>query len=132
MAYEIEKQDGYFEVRVSGETSRYEVLEIIRELHTRDCGKKFPDLWLMAEESQVPFAHFSEIAQAIGRLLPVDAVGEKTAIVAADEFHMAQFEMYRSEASHLPFPIRVFLSRDEAVAWLTSPEDRATRNAFSA
>jgi len=126
MAYQIEKKDGFFEVRISGETSKYEILEVIRELDRRDRGKKFPDLWLVAGESQVPLVHFSEIAQGIRSLLPRDAVGNKTAIVAAGEFHKAQLEMYQSEASILPFEIRVFRSRDEAVEWIMSPEGPTT------
>jgi hypothetical protein len=126
MAYQIEKKDGFFEVRISGETSKYEILEVIRELDRRDRGKKFPDLWLVAEESQVPLVHFSEIAQGIRSLLPRDAVGNKTAIVAAGEFHKAQLEMYRDEASILPFEIRVFRSRDEAVEWIMSPKGPTT------
>lgn len=126
MAYQIEMKDGFFEVRISGETSKYEVLDVIQELDRRDRGKKFPDLWLVAAESQVPFLHFSEIAQAIRSLLPRDAVGNKTAIVAEGEFLRAQMELYRSEASILPFEIRVFGSRDEAVEWIKSPASPTT------
>jgi hypothetical protein len=126
MAYQIEKKEGFFEVRISGETSKSEILEVIRELDRRDRGKKFPDLWLVAEESQVPFMHFSEIAQGVRSLLPRDFVGNKTAIVAAGEFQKAQFELYRLEASILPFEIRVFRFRDEAVKWIMSPEGPTT------
>ena len=56
MGYEIEKKKGFFEVRVLGNTSKSEILEIIRELDRSDPGKHFPDLWIIAEESQVPFA----------------------------------------------------------------------------
>ncbi len=122
MAYEIEKKEDFFEVCVSGNTSRFEVMEIIWELDRRDRGKHFPDLWIIAEKSQVPFVYFREIAETIRSLLPSDAIGNKTAIVAAGEFHKAQLEMYRSEASILPFEIRVFLSRDEAVKWIKNPE----------
>ena len=122
MPYEIEKKDSFFEVRVSGETSKFEVLAIIRELERRDPVKKFPDLWLVAGESQLSFHDFGEIARAIGRILPRGADGSKTAIVAADAFQKAQLEMYPPEASsHLPFEIRVFSCRDEAVGWIKSP-----------
>jgi hypothetical protein len=126
MAYQIEKKESFFEVRVLGNTSKPEILEIIRELDRRDRGKHFPDLWIIAKESQVPFVHFREIAEEIRSLLPCDAIGNKTAIVAAGEFYKAQLELYRSEASILPFEIRVFLSRDEAVEWIKNPEDPTT------
>lgn len=70
--------------------------------------------------------HFSEIAQEIRSLLTRDFVGNKTAIVAAGEFQKAQLELYRLEASILPFEIRVFRSRDEAVKWLVRPEGPTT------
>ncbi len=118
MPCQIEKKDGFFEVCVSGETSKSEVLRVVQELHRLDSGKKFPDLWVIARESEVPFVHFAEIAESIRKLLPRGAVGNRTAIVAADVFHEAQLDMYRAEASILPFPVRVFLCRDEAVKWL--------------
>jgi len=121
MAYQIEEKEGFFEVRISEETSKDEILNIIRELDRRDRGKKLPDLWLIAEESQVPFVEFSEIAKGIRKLLPHDAPGNKTAIVVAGELQKAEMELYRSEASILPFEIRVFRSRDEAVKWIKSP-----------
>ena len=126
MAYQIEKKDVFFEVHISGETSKDEVLEVIRELDRKDPGKKYPDLWLIAEESQIPYVHFIEVVQGIQSLLPPGSVGNKTAIVAAGEFYKAQLEMYRSVASILPFEIRVFRSRDEAVKWIMSPEDPTT------
>jgi|GEM_PF-1116825 len=122
MSYQIEKMDGFFEVRVTGETSKDEVLEIIRELDRLDRGKKFPDLWIIDRESKIPLMHFGEIAQGIRDLFPRGAVGNKTAMVADGEFHKAQLEMYRADASILPFEIRVFESRAKAVKWLTSPD----------
>jgi hypothetical protein len=122
MAYQIEKKENFFEVHVSGTTSKSEIMEIIRELDSKDRGKHFPDLWIIAEESQIPFVYFREIAEEILSLFPRDAIGNKTAMVAAGEFHKAQLETYRSEASILPFEIRVFLTRDEAVEWIKNPE----------
>lgn len=120
MAYEIEKHDGYFEVRVSGETSKSEVLQVVRLLERQDPRKEVPDLWLIAEECQIPFHDFSKIAQAIGHLLPRGVIGSRTAIVAANAFHQAQLGMYPAEATNLPFPIRVFGSHEDAVAWIKS------------
>ena len=93
---------------------------IIWELSRKDPRKECPDLWLFSEESHVPFAHFNEIARAIKGLIPRDAVGNKTAMVAANAFQKAQIEMYPAEASILPFNIQLFGSRTEAVEWLTT------------
>ncbi len=126
MAYEVEKKDTFLEVRVSGDTSKDELIEAIRELRRCDPRKELPDLWLFAGECQVPLVEFSDIAQAVLGLLPRNAVGNKTAIVAANEFRMAQIDMYRFEAAVLPFAIRVFRSRDEAVAWFTTSDGPAS------
>jgi hypothetical protein len=96
----------------------------------QNSGRKSPAMvagvgqmgWLVAKESQIPFTHYAEIVMSVKSTMPDDFVGSKTAIVAADEFHAAQFEMYAAEASVLPFEVRVFQSRDEAVAWIRTPE----------
>ncbi len=121
MSYQIEKKDGFYEVNVSGETSKQEVIGIIWELSRLDRGKQLPDLWLISRESQVPFVYFADIAEAVRKLLPRGSAGNKSAIVAADALHEAQLQMYSQEASVLPFPVRVFRSRDEAVEWIKSP-----------
>lgn len=118
MAYRIEYKNGYCEVTVSGETTKTEVFQILRELARRDPKKEIPDLWIVAPESQVPLVHFAEIAREIGHLLPPDAVGCRSAIVAFGPFHKAQLELYRYDAAALPFETRVFQYRPEAEAWL--------------
>ena len=118
MPYAIEKKARYLEIRVWGETSKHEVIAIIAELDAKDRGKTLPDLWLVAGESQVPFWDYRDIAESALSLLPAGAKGNKTAVVAANIFHKAQLNMYREEAAILPFPVRVFGSRDEAEAWL--------------
>jgi hypothetical protein len=122
MAYQIEKKDGFFEIRITGATSKYEIFEVIKELDRLDHGKKFPDLWVIARESKVPLMHLAEIAQGIRALLPRDAAGNKSALIADGEFHKAQLEMYRADAAILPFEIRVFDSYAKAVKWLTTPD----------
>lgn len=118
MPYEIEKVDGVHEVRVWGETSKYEVLSAIRELDRRDRGKNVPEVWLVAEGCQVPFAHYRDIAEAVKNLMPPGASPKKSAIVASGEFHKAQLELYRMEAASLPFEVRVFTGKDQALTWL--------------
>ena len=122
MGFEIQKQDGIFEVCVSGRTSKHEILCAIAELVRRDPGKRHPDLWTVAAGVQVPYPHYAEIAEAIGRVFAQPPISRKSAIVASDDFQKAQLELYRLEASMLPLDIRIFRSRDEAVAWLKSPE----------
>jgi hypothetical protein len=120
MPYKIQEIDGYVEVSVWGETSKWEVLEVIRELQRRDTRKEVSDLWLLSKECMVPFTEFSEIAEAVKSLCTSGMIGSKSAIVAEDELQRAQLEMYRAEAAILPFEVRVFRSRDDAVQWLKS------------
>ena len=125
MAYQIEKKDGFFEVNVSGETSKFEIIKILLELAFRNPEKKLPDLWAFSEASEVPFRQFSDIVQVIQHLLPRDAAGNKTAIVAADAIQGGILELFRAEASSLPYEIGVFRSRDEAIEWFKSPKPPA-------
>lgn len=122
MPWQLEMKAGYVEVNLSGSTSKTEILEILRELARRDPKKEIPDLWIIAPESQVPLVAFAEIAKAIQHLLPPDAVGCRSAIVAGGPFHQAQLEMYRYDAAALPFETRVFQYRSEAEAWLLDTE----------
>ena len=118
MAYQIEYKNGYCEVTVSGETTKNEVFQILRELARRDPKKEIPDLWVVSPESQVPLVHFADIAKEIGRMVSPDAVCCRSAIVAFGPFHKAQLEMYRYDAAALPFETRVFQYRQDAEAWL--------------
>jgi hypothetical protein len=126
MAYRIDKHSGFFEVHVSGSTSRGEVIEIIRELAQKDPHKAMPDMWVVAPESQVPFVCYSDIVNDIKAMFPAHTQGAPTAIVAPDGFQHARLEMYRSEATVLPYAMRVFDSRDEALSWIMEEVTRPT------
>ena len=126
MGYSIEERDGIFEVRLYGEISKFEILMVIAELCRKDPGKKHPDLWIIAAEVQIPYAYFKGISEAISFAFAQPPVSRRSAVVAADAFQKAQLELYRQEASSLPLEIRVFLSYEEAVAWVKSPEVPAT------
>ena len=120
MAYEITAHDDFLEVRLSGETSKYEIIEIVGRLARLDPLKSRPDLWILAPEIHVPFTDLVQIAEAIGKKVPPEAAGSKTAYVVADEFQRAKLELYISEAAILTFDMRTFGSRDDAVAWMRS------------
>jgi len=118
MAYDIQEQDGFFEVRVSGETVPQEILGAVMELRRRDPKKQRGDLWQFSEASQLTFIDFQGMVEAIHHLCTPGMAGGRSAFVSDDEFLRAQAELYRAEASVLPFEFRVFASRDEAVRWL--------------
>jgi hypothetical protein len=120
MAYQIKETPDFFEVHVLGESSRWEVLQIVGHLHKRDPRKERSDLWFFSEEASIPFAAFNEIAQMIGKLCRGDFVGARSAIVAAHELQWQEARMYQLESEFLPFELGVFKSRDEAVTWLKS------------
>lgn len=122
MGHVIEKRDCFIEVRIYEEVSKYELLLIIAGLSIRDPGKKYPDLWVIGPEVQIPYARFKGISEAIGFAFSKPPAARRTAIVAADEFQRTQCELYRLEAAALPLEIRVFLSYEDAVAWVKSPE----------
>ena len=122
MAYEIEQVDGHFEMRLSGVTSKFEIMEMIGELTRRNPGMKRPGMWFIEPESQVPFSEFTALAGAIARVLPAVKVRSRTALVSSDEFQRAQMNMFLSEASMRSYEIQIHSSREEALAWLL--EDR--------
>jgi hypothetical protein len=120
MPYEIKESPELFEVLLFGPSSKWEVLLIVKHLHVKDPRKERRDLWILSAETSIPYAAFQEISQNVGRLCRDDFVGEKTAIVAAHEMQLQEAELYRFEALALPFEIRVFRSREEALTWFQS------------
>ena len=118
MAYSIQQENGFVEVKVSGKTSIWEVLLIVRDLHRNDPQKKISDLWCFAGECVIPFVAFPTIVLSILRLLPSSKSMSRTALVMADEIQMAEAAMYLREAQLFPFEIKAFLSKDQAIEWL--------------
>jgi hypothetical protein len=118
MPYRIREKEGYIEVRVSGDTSEWEVLGIVYRLWRRDPHKKVPDLWVFAPDAVVHVSAFGFIAKGIARLCPPGFRGTKSAMVATGGFQHAAMELYRAAAKDQPFELRVFPSRAEALQWL--------------
>lgn len=123
MEYEIKQEDRFFEIHLNAGASKLDVLRAVAELARRDPGKQHPDVWVVAPEFQIPLPHYGEVAGAIAHALPCTPVSNRSAIVAANPFQKAQFEIYQLEAKALaqPLEIRVFLSRKDAVEWACSP-----------
>ncbi len=124
MPYEIVEKEDLVEVRLSGETTRWELMEAIHHLHRRDPCKKTSDLWVVSADVVVPAAWHALLVSTTKNLCTPDMVGARTAILAADQLHKAQFDMYRTEAQRLPFEIKVFTSRKKAERWLARSKTR--------
>jgi hypothetical protein len=118
MAYRIQESDGFVEVHVWGKTSKWELLDAVHRLRSRDPRKEIGDLWVIAEESMVPLDAFPEIVAAIARFCFSGIACARSAIVAGGPFHKTLLDFYGVEARVLPFEVGVFTSRDEAIAWL--------------
>jgi len=108
------------EVDVWGLVTESEIAGILVELRGLDPAKERHDLWNIAPESMLPFKSFEAVVGVTRKLLPPGAGGlrGRSAMVAADSFRKAQLDMYAKEAELLPFRIRVFLDRGEALEWL--------------
>ena len=52
-------------------------------------------------------------------------MGNKTAVVVSNLLQRAVVFLYKKEAEKLPFPMKVFSSREDAVEWLASNETEA-------
>jgi hypothetical protein len=124
MSHRIEERDGYVEVSVSGDTSEWEVLTIVFQLWRMDPQKKVPDLWTFAPDSVVHASAFGLIARGVARLCPPGFRGTKSAMVGLTGFQNAAMELYRTASKDLPFELRVFPSREEAVQWLRLGQPR--------
>jgi len=118
MAFRIEKTEDFIEVHLWGNAHESEILVILRKLHEMAPRKEISDLWLLSEEYSLPWDVFLPIVKEVTRLLSPDMVANKSAIVAANHFQMAQAELYLEEAKCLPFETGVFMTREEAIRWL--------------
>jgi len=120
MPHAIRRTADIAEVDVWGQVTAAEIAGIVVELSRQDPAKDKHDLWNIAQESMLPFKSFWAIVEVTRKLLPpgVRECRGRSAMVASDEFRKAQLDMYTREAESLPFRIRVFLSRDEAMKWL--------------
>jgi hypothetical protein len=118
MTCRIEERGDLVVVNVTGETSKWEVLDTVHRLHERDPRKDVSDLWILSSESVVPFDAFPELVEGIRRLCTDGRKFARSAIVASGQFQKALMDMYRSEAQSLPYEIGVFTSRAAAEKWL--------------
>ncbi len=118
MAYRINKMDDLMEVHVWDEVSVTDVLTILGQLHAMAPLKEISDLWMLSEGCMIPWDEFSTVAKGIKNLVAKDAVARPSAVVAANQFHRAQLELFLHEARELPYEIGIFSERDEAVNWL--------------
>jgi hypothetical protein len=125
MGHEIQRRDGFIEVRLLGDVTKFEILLIIAKLSLMDPGKRCPDLWVLGPDVQIPYARVKGISDAIGFAFAAPPKSRKTCIVVSDEFQREQCELYRQEAAALPLDMRIYLSYDDAVAWMNGPESPA-------
>jgi len=118
MAHRFDVVDGIVEVHVTGQPTKWELLEIFGKLQARDPQKTMSDLWFVSEETVIPPSWHAKLADAVRSLATAGVKPRRSAVVAANQLHMAMLDMYRQEAEGLPFEVGVFLSADEARAWL--------------
>jgi hypothetical protein len=123
VAIDISYQKEYVEVRVSGKTSAREILAVIKKMRDRDPHKEISDIWIFSEDSMVPLDEFPMMAESIQALCADDMVGCKSALVASGSFQRAALEFIHFEAHVLPYEVRVFTKREEAVKWIRGESD---------
>jgi hypothetical protein len=117
--HDIQEREDFYEVTLTGASSAWEVLEIIHSLRDRDPHKEHCDLWVLGTDFSVPISSFSDIAGGVKNLVKEGFVGNKTAVVVSNLLQRAAVFLYKKEAEKLPFPIKVFSKREDAVAWLS-------------
>jgi len=120
MPYRVARTKGCFEVRLFGEASEHDVIGALRELRRLDPGREFHDLWIVEPECAVPIAGFPRIMEELQRYASEPMGPGQSAVVVSDELTEAMVRLYCEEASFVPYQIRLFRSRDEALAWLNA------------
>lgn len=108
-------------MHVSASAGKYDVLQAVGELARLDPDKRLPDLWDIDEDLVLPLTDLYEIVESVARRLPSGSVGTKTGVVARDAFLRARIEMYAIEAQAIGLDMRIFHSREDALAWIHAP-----------
>ena len=121
MAFKITEHESFLEACISGPSSKEEIIQVVGQFAKMDPNKLLPDLWVFADENRIPFSDYIQIAEAIKKHIPSSPAGQKSAFVASDALQKAKLELYVSEASILGLNIQLFDSRDQALAWITTP-----------
>ncbi len=123
MGYEIEKQDGFYEVRLSGNGTKATIFKAVFELMRKDPRKRYPDLWVVSPEFQIPYVEYGGIVSVLSYVFTPLLISRKSAFVSLGcDFQRAQLEIYRQEvATRLQVDARVFNTREEAIAWFSAP-----------
>ncbi len=114
MPYSIERKPDLVEVQIHNQATLQDILGAVEQVVKADPRKEICDLWVVPEEVSIPFEAFSKITELIKSFCGPDWVGNRSAMVAAGTFQMAQMELFQMEAASLPFEIGIFLSREEA------------------
>ena len=112
----LRKKPDFFEVNISGPTSKYEMVEALGLLIRKNPGKTRPDLWTFSEETTMSLEIFSAVSESLSYATP-HPVEPRSALLAANDFQKAQLLLFLPAVKHLPFEIDVFTSRDEALRW---------------
>lgn len=119
MPYQITRQPHLVEVHMSGKMSHWDVLGVVFKLYKQDPGKETPDLWILDSGCEFSLYSFPPIVQGILKLATKTVKkGCRSAILAADEFQRLKMELYCAEAKALPYEVRAFTDRGEALDWL--------------
>ena len=126
MPYQTQRNDELIELQLWGRTSKWEVLAALREVRALAPRKELSDLWTVGPACMIPWDEYASIVDAVQGFCTADMQPSRTAIVVGGEFQIAQADIYVQQARSLPFPIRVFTRRDNALAWLKGGEGEQT------
>ncbi len=118
MSYKITKQDKYIEVSLLAGATKWDVIQAVGGLRQRNPLKEFPDVWILDEEVVIPFSDFENIMNRSLVEFPKDMHRTPSAIVVQDAFQLEMARLYVAELAAVPYEIRVFTNKEEAVAWI--------------
>lgn len=122
--YAIELFPTHNEIRVNGAIELGLVRAIMEDLSRTPDFPRRQAIWIISDDvTPPPFHDFTLIIDMVREMLLPGDIGKRVAMVVAGGLNRALVEMFRREAVSLPLQLRVFLNRDEALAWITEARE---------
>ena len=118
----IDRVKDYLLVTLEGEATSHAFKSAIDEEFARDDYHVMNDVWQLGNcELSVQQDQLEDIVSHIQLIYPQSASRNKTAIVVSSGLSRAMAQFWAEHAELLPYEIQVFMSLEEAEAWVTLP-----------
>lgn len=114
----LQKEKGYLLVTLEGEAKYQDFKNAIEEEMSRDDYPNMNDIWQLNCILSIHHNQQEHIVNDILQRYPQQASRTKTAIVASSGVSRAMIQFWTEQAEILPYEIQIFMSLQEAEAWI--------------